>query len=980
MTWWQADLASIIPDSLTHNPARRRAAEDIASPERWTLLARSGNMVWAEYPGTGSAPYRMAIDLDRGELAGASCSCPSRQDPCKHILALILLLQGGMVPEVTGRSPAGEWVPAVRPRGRRAAAGRDQGRGRAGAGRSSGAAGREERVGAGVDELERWLDDLVGSGLGALVTRGGGDDRSTAAAVPGEWERMARRLVDAQAPGLARRVRRAAALLPGAFRVPGALRVKDGLVGEGAVSWLVEELAMLHLAVEGYRGRHRLAPDELIDLEVFIGWPQRREAALATPPVRDEWQVLGRLEFVEENLWVRRTWLAGRVSGQLALLLDHQPGPFGSAPELCVGAVVTGDLHFYPGAVPLRAVFENPLPAAIEPDWPGEPDLLDRPDWPVGIEPGLAAAAGALAANPWLETWPLLLRGVAPVHHAGGWRLVDDAGRGVPLVAAAGDLTGWLLLALGGGRPLELFGEWEGAAFRVLSIWRKRGWPEGGWWALPALSSTSTSLEQAPALTACGSPQTGEWIDLVREFIRGAAGVAQALERDRLAYRPSPREDGGAPNQASRALSRGLRQRAAILTLTRRAGYLPVTVDPCGFTPVPEESAGAESGGSPERTAILARRLGEILDHRPRLAPEWLRRLAAAGGVLPVESLPRLLELAISDPLVAPLVRPVLGRRGEWLAGLNPAWQGLIAPRREGAEPPPVADSVAIPAGEWGEWWRSRVTYESRPLGRDTIEIRWPTAEEWPGPDRPWPAGGEAGSVMPDLPGLTDLPDLTDLAIHLDQPFAAALAGIDPRFWEESWGRTPVDIVRAAARSPWRETLLAALTIAAARGGAAAWYDPLIAERLQEPTEEGLEIFPLLPPARQEHWMLIALQQSRSLEVDQPAFWVLTRSNSVWGRSLADWLWPLMRRELQERGSSVSWDWELLLARAAERFDPGLAAAAVDFFADVPAEASALLWPALSGFLETLRFRAAMADELRPDPGKPGAESGSGRG
>src|SRR5256885_272108 len=59
-----------------------------------------------------------------------------------------------------------------------------------------GAAEREARVAGGVDDLRRWLRDAVRGGLGAERLRSWS-----------EWDAFAARLVDAQAPGAAARLR-----------------------------------------------------------------------------------------------------------------------------------------------------------------------------------------------------------------------------------------------------------------------------------------------------------------------------------------------------------------------------------------------------------------------------------------------------------------------------------------------------------------------------------------------------------------------------------------------------------------------------------------------------------------------------------------------------------------------------------------------------------------------------------------------------
>jgi hypothetical protein len=81
--------------------------------------------------------------------------------------------------------------------------------------------------------------------------------------------------------------------------------------------------------------------------------------------------------------------------------------------------------------------------------------------------------AEALAADPWLERWPMVLSGVLPARTAAGgsrerWCLADG-GRGVPLDPAVG--APWRLVAAVAGRPSTVAGEWTAAGFRPLSVW-----------------------------------------------------------------------------------------------------------------------------------------------------------------------------------------------------------------------------------------------------------------------------------------------------------------------------------------------------------------------------------------------------------------------------------------------------------------------------------------------------------------------------
>jgi hypothetical protein len=74
---------------------------------------------------------------------------------------------------------------------------------------------------------------------------------------------------------------------------------------------------------------------------------------------------------------------------------------------------------------------------------------------------------------------------------------------------------------------------------------------------------------------------------------------------------------------------------------------------------------------SPEAERHLALMLGGI--NQEALA-EWLAALARSHRRVPEAQLPTLLERGRSKAELRPLISPVLGRRGRWLAALNPHW------------------------------------------------------------------------------------------------------------------------------------------------------------------------------------------------------------------------------------------------------------------------------------------------------------------
>ena len=84
------------------------------------------------------------------------------------------------------------------------------------------------------------------------------------------------------------------------------------------------------------------------------------------------------------------------------------------------------------------------------------------------IEGAIAAYAQALTANPWLEQYPLMLDQVRPVWQAERWWLQDATGHVLPLSPRFQHPLE--LLAISGGHPLQVFGEWDGEVLLPLSI------------------------------------------------------------------------------------------------------------------------------------------------------------------------------------------------------------------------------------------------------------------------------------------------------------------------------------------------------------------------------------------------------------------------------------------------------------------------------------------------------------------------------
>jgi hypothetical protein len=411
--WTAATVEGLAPDAASVAAARK-----LARPAPWSETGFDERAVWGLCRGSGSTPYEVAVDVDGPAF---KCSCPSRKIPCKHALALLLLRAGGEVAAGSPPERVSSWLGA-----RSSRAPREPGepvRDPEAAARR--AAEREARVAGGVEDLRLWLRDAVRGGLGAPRLHAWD-----------EWDNFAARMVDAQAPGAASRLRSLGSVAAG--------RPDD---------WperLLSGMGLLHLLCEAYdRATEGPLRDEV---RVLLGFNAGREEVLAGPRVEDRWAVLARVVLEQERLRVQRTWLWGLDEERPALLLDFAPpgAPLTVRPP--AGTSFRAGLAFYPGATPLRALLEEP----------GELDSAPGRFGHGGVEAALSATAAAVAANPWLDEWPVALASaVVDLDTVSA----DDGS--LPLRGSS--RARWRLLAMSGGRPVSVFGLWNGDALTPLA-------------------------------------------------------------------------------------------------------------------------------------------------------------------------------------------------------------------------------------------------------------------------------------------------------------------------------------------------------------------------------------------------------------------------------------------------------------------------------------------------------------------------------
>ncbi|MFI7152560.1 hypothetical protein ACIBO2_47215 [Nonomuraea sp. NPDC050022] len=341
---------------------------------------------------------------------------------------------------------------------------------------------------AGLAELERWLADQVRQGLA-------GTDAD-------EWDDLAKRLVDAQAPGVANALS----------------RLREVRMADDWPSRLLAEYSLINLLAVAYRRRAELPGPLRQTVLIRAGFPVAREDVLVRPVVRDRWHVVGRRDEEHDRLTARRVWLRGHDTGRAALILSFAASGQPLDASLVTGTTIDADVAFYPGAAPLRALVaaRHAIPRSLPTDrttfadqgdasdrnasddradlagrmdlaggtdlggrsvvpdgraeFGGRRDLGGRVDLdgrvPPGVSPekALGEIAAAVTADPWTDSWPVVLAGVVPGRTSVG---------GFPLHPRSRDP--WRLIAVSGGRPVTVAAEWTPLGLRPLTTWADDG-------------------------------------------------------------------------------------------------------------------------------------------------------------------------------------------------------------------------------------------------------------------------------------------------------------------------------------------------------------------------------------------------------------------------------------------------------------------------------------------------------------------------
>lgn len=435
MQWTEEQINQLAPNDSTERRARQ-----LATVSRWNNLSTNQLGIWGHCTGSGSQAYQVQIHLTGPKF---NCSCPVRKSPCKHSLALLYLYaksralfkqdqpptaiaqwldrQGAPAPVATAPTPtksAEELTKAARAKERRWQQ-------------------RLDLMQSGIDELEQWLSDLVRQGIA-----------NTDATQKSFWDQAAAKMVDAKLPSLG-------SFLKETYQILRANSDWAALV--------VQRLGVLYSLTQAFQHREQLPESIAQELYARLGKTTTKAQVIEQGKHQtDTWLVAAVREDEDvEGRTFRKVWLWGLKTNQWALLLEFSFGAVAYEHNYPLGSTWQGTLAFYSSVYPQRATWVH-----TEPQPPVEHLIPTVPT--LSLDDLLIRYSQALQQHPWLPNTAVALSKIQVGFNPRQQLLLFQDQQVLPC-AVLPEATQWTLLAISGGHPVDLIGEWDGQVFLPLS-------------------------------------------------------------------------------------------------------------------------------------------------------------------------------------------------------------------------------------------------------------------------------------------------------------------------------------------------------------------------------------------------------------------------------------------------------------------------------------------------------------------------------
>lgn len=379
---------SFAPDSGTLSRGRK-----IAKPSAYRDIGADDRAIWGT--ALGSSTYLSMVDLHGPAF---KCSCPVKKLPCKHIMGLMLLvaddesvIESEQQPEELQQWLSKRETAAVAKQNRKTGEVKDP------EAQAKRAAKRESNIDAGVEALSLFLEDVLTVGLADAGKR-----------ARDVWDNVQRRLVDAQAGGLANRVENLRELVA---------------QGAGSTEETLAAMSQLNLLCRSWTNRHALPAEQQAHLCQLVGWKQNQTPVQADSC--EEWIVLSNGRRYEYDLYSQSVWMLESGGTRFARLLHFAKASIGASLPggYASGCCLQGTLTFHSTWNPIRADFEgrNLLATPIKAD----PEPI-KAVASTSLVTALTDLQQQRTAFPFNDAWPLLVANLRLVSHSGQLALADE--------------------------------------------------------------------------------------------------------------------------------------------------------------------------------------------------------------------------------------------------------------------------------------------------------------------------------------------------------------------------------------------------------------------------------------------------------------------------------------------------------------------------------------------------------------------------
>jgi hypothetical protein len=416
--------------ALVADESSKKSGKELANAAKWVSKGVNDLALWGECKGSGSKPYQTQVDLVN---IAFKCSCPSRKFPCKHGIGLLLLYARNKSDFTNNDMPAwvAEWINKRSERQEKQAVQKDKPVDEAAQAKRRQA--REQKVSDGIEELLQWIKDIIRNGIITMPEKG--------AAL---FENMARRMVDAQAPGLAGMIRSLAEI---------------NFYRDGWQTPFMDQLLRLYLVTTSFTNNETLTPLLQQDIRTSIGFTQNQDELKEQTGITDTWLVLGKQVTEDDNLTVERNWLYGVASNQYALVLQFLVRGQGAQFAFTPGLFVQAELVFYPSVLPLRAIVKKQMNTDKVQQYKG------FANWQQVVE----AETSYSSTLPFRSERPFIIEKVRPVFYEQQWWL-QDANNALMSIKG-GFKSIWKLLSLSGGEALNMAVVGKENVYEPFGVW-----------------------------------------------------------------------------------------------------------------------------------------------------------------------------------------------------------------------------------------------------------------------------------------------------------------------------------------------------------------------------------------------------------------------------------------------------------------------------------------------------------------------------